>query len=74
MLNKEDIVSINFESLSELDKLALKDMKKWDKELNSKHKITNIYINKAYLPDKNTRYELDNEYVFYENELNKINE
>lgn len=73
MLNKNDIVSIDFKFLPELPESILTDLNKWDEELNNRHKITNIFINKAYLPNKNTRYELDNEYVFYENELNKIN-
>ena len=81
MLNKGDIVKINFDtfkksintiSMSKKEKSdLLKQIEKFDKEYDHKHTITNIFINKAYTAQEHNRYELDEEYVFYDYELIK---
>lgn len=75
MFKKGDIVKIDFASdylLNEIDKEILKDMKKWDKEYNGIHKITDIFTSGLWTDHETKRYELDSYYIFFSNEINKI--
>lgn len=75
MFKKGDIVKIDFESQSilKLDKEVLIHIKEWDNQLNGVHKITDICISGLWTNHEIKRYELDDNYMFFVDEINKIN-
>lgn len=76
MLKVGDKVQVDFESTSinKLDKEVLINIKKWDKQYNSVHKITEVYTCGLWTDKEIRRYELNGYYIFSENEINKIEE
>lgn len=76
MIQKGSIVRINLNasSLKELDDNVIKDIEKWDKECNGRHLVTNIHKNKMWTKEEIIKYELDGQYVFFENELIELRE
>jgi hypothetical protein len=69
-----DKVKIDFESksINKIDDNTLADIKKWDKEHNGIHKITDICTSGLWTDHEKKRYELDSYYMFFSNEINKI--
>lgn len=74
MLEIGDTVKINFkvESMLVLDKDVLADIKKWNKQHNGIHKITNICSSGLWTNKEVKKYELDSDYMFFLDEINKI--
>lgn len=71
-----DTVKINFEasSMIKLDKEVLINIKKWDKQFYGVHKITDECTSGLWTDHATKRYELDNNYMFFTDEIYKINE
>ena len=70
-MNKNDKVKINFKNLK-LAKQILEPIIKFDNEYNKIHTISNVYCKGKFTENEILRYELDKKYIFYENELIKI--
>lgn len=72
-IKKGDIVKINLLELQKnLNDKIFEDILKFNESYKNIHTVTNIYKKNMYTNHEVKRYELDNEYVFYENELIKI--
>lgn len=71
-----DIVKINFEesSIMKLDKEVLIHIKEWDKKHYNVHKITDICTSGLWTNHEIKRYELDDNYMFFTDEINKISD
>jgi hypothetical protein len=70
MFNKGDKVKINFNKLKAVGKYY-DEIVKFDEEREGNHIITNIYYKSKYFPTEHVRIELDEAFVFYEEELIK---
>ena len=73
MIYKGDIVKIDF-SVLDLPEDSLKPILEFDKEYNRLHMVSFVYEKYRHSKDKKLirRIELDNLFVFYENELIKV--
>ncbi len=70
MRNIGDQVKINFKTLAaNIPTNTYNNILEWDEKLKGIHKITDYATKNLYTKDKYIRYELDNEFVFLEDEL-----
>lgn len=69
-LKEGSYVKLNLLKLKEkVDSNTLVNILEFDDKHKNIHKITKVYSKNLYTKDRTYRYELDNEYVFYKDEL-----